>query len=413
MRHNIQLSQNAVTYVFSTCSLSFSVNERVLFAELLLCYRYWLLCDGDIFNKYCLKSTDGLTTYKNEDCVSCLADGSKLLVQLLSTSLETMQIFVKAPDGENIILEVSQTNESVKTIKCRIQCLKDYPSNEQDLVTYSKILEDKRTLQDYNIQNGATVDLVLRSPSNDESVLPTYVITVFIRPLKSERKVRVNSNASIRELIKTVCQDLNSLESPDNYYMIFDLQEVPMDKTVVAAGLLTLATTNNLPELRIKIVHIMKSSCHVGKHIVLASPEQMIYSDMFDIPIPTTSEKVIPSILKPIIQQIQAHKSVDSCKNIQKYFRFTLIPLPSYTHSIVDSLPTIHLSIPLQPDCFDWKIFLEFLASDLEVDPSDIYVVNALKGSTKLKIKLNSRVASDRVRLRLVHNPFVEVSYII
>ena len=79
--------------------------------------------------------------------------------------------------------------------------------------------------------------------------------------------------------------------------MVFDLQALQSEKTIVAAGLLTLPTALNLPELRVKPVHLMDKSCHVGKHIVLVSPEQLLYSEMLDTPVPSSFSKVVHRIL--------------------------------------------------------------------------------------------------------------------
>ena len=93
----------------------------------------------------------------------------------------------------------------------------DVCANQQYLVNSGSVLKDERTLKYYNIENEDRLFLVRRSITNDSSVLPTYCITVFIRPLAFECKVRVASHATVRELIEAICEESEKLRSPDQY----------------------------------------------------------------------------------------------------------------------------------------------------------------------------------------------------
>ena len=212
---------------------------------------------------------------------------------------------------------------------------------------------------------------------------------------------------TVGDVIREVCRQAE-MSIRDGCYLWFESRELNTSDTILQAGLdRTPSSEPNLPEVRLKYVQLLNSSTHLGKHVFLASLEHIAHDELLGIPLPSNKKHIAPSALKTVAEQMVQRAS--SSMQPSRMNGTVLIPLPNFSKQSIDALPTIHLTVPLSPNQFDWNVFLGHLADDLGIDRTNLVIISAQEGSCKLVIKLPTKLVQGVETMERVANKLLVI----
>nr|CAD2163199.1 unnamed protein product [Meloidogyne enterolobii] len=82
-------------------------------------------------------------------------------VQIKSES-NKIKLNVREPSGNITVLEKIKSSDTIELIKCMVEMKIGIPPDQHRLIYMGKQLEDDRTIAYYDIEDGATIHLIMR-----------------------------------------------------------------------------------------------------------------------------------------------------------------------------------------------------------------------------------------------------------
>lgn len=160
-------------------------------------------------------------------------------VHLLLRLRGGMQIFVRTLTGKTATIDVEGT-DSIASLKEKLREKEGIPADQQRLVFAGKLLEDDRTISDYNIRKESTVHLLLRLKGGMQIFMKTFTgRTITLDAEQSDTVAILKSKLSEKEGIPA-----------DSQRMVFAGKNLEDSRKLSEYNIQAMSTVNLLLRLR-------------------------------------------------------------------------------------------------------------------------------------------------------------------
>ncbi len=133
-----------------------------------------------------------------------------MIVSMFAITANAMQIYITVVGGERTITLDVEPSDTIENVKAKIQDKAGYEPEKQTLAYYSTVLDDSRTLEDYNVLPDSTMTLTVASASKYDAI---YIFG--------------NGNGNWLHNINWACDEVNKMTETQTDLYTYTAEDLP------------------------------------------------------------------------------------------------------------------------------------------------------------------------------------------